>query len=228
VDYCTYDSPHATISGRFHRATKDNMERVRPQPATGRRRSIFTEVGLVDEDTMRDVRSPAPNATTFKHLRPARTVRFRSHNSIFGEKEKEKENGDESDWESVLDEDESNTPTTTPIVLPSQSTMPLRLYRLGIFALVLAIMLPILSINPISRVGVQSSTIPRSTIEAQPERSVVVKRADSPVDACKRWAGQSTVVNGTLYMYGFRKNESPKDDQNTWSKTTTITVGQGL
>jgi hypothetical protein len=204
------------------------MERVRPQPATGRRRSIFTEVGLVDEDTMRDVRSPAPNATTFKHLRPARTVRFRSHNSIFGEKEKEKEkeSGDESDWESVVDEDESNTAITTPIVLPSQSTMPLRLYRLGIFALVLAIMLPILSISPISRVGVRGGMIPRSTIEAQPERSVVVKRDDSPVDACKRWAGQSTVVNGTLYMYGFRQNESPKDDQNTWSKTQITTVMQ--
>jgi hypothetical protein len=125
-----------------------------------------------------------------------------------------------------VDEDESNTAITTPIVLPSQSTMPLRLYRLGIFALVLAIMLPILSISPISRVGVRGGMIPRSTIEAQPERSVVVKRDDSPVDACKRWAGQSTVVNGTLYMYGFRQNESPKDDQNTWSKTQITTVMQ--
>jgi hypothetical protein len=156
---------------------------------------------LVDEDTMRDVRSPAPNSTTFKHLRPARTVRFRSTNSIFGEKEKEKE--DESDWESVMDEDDTDTPNA-PTVLPSQSTMPLRLYRLGIFALVLAIMLPIISISP---------------IEAQSERSLVVKREDTPVDACKRWAGQSTIVNGTLYMYGFRKNDSPKGDQNTWSKT---------
>jgi hypothetical protein len=194
------------------------MERVRPQPAQSRRRSIFTEVGLVDEDTMRDVRSPAPNSTTFKHLRPARTVRFRSTNSIFGEKEKEKEKEDESDWESVMDEDDTDTPNA-PTVLPSQSTMPLRLYRLGIFALVLAIMLPIISISPIYRLGVRASSIPGSTIEAQSERSLVVKREDTPVDACKRWAGQSTIVNGTLYMYGFRKNDSPKGDQNTWSKT---------
>jgi hypothetical protein len=163
---------------------------------------------------MRHVRSPAPHATTFKHLRPARTVRFRSQNSIFGEKEK----GDESDWESVMDEDETHASPTTPVALPSQSTVPLKLYRLGVFALVLAIMLPILSISPISRVGVRGGMIPRSTIEAQPERSVVAKREDTPTDACKRWAGQSTIVNGTLYMYGFRKNESPKDDQNTWSK----------
>lgn len=190
------------------------MERVRPQPAESRRRSIFTEVGLVDEDTMRDVRSPAPLTTTFKHLRPARTVRFRSRNSIFGETEK----NDESDWESVMDEDETDAQSTAPVALPTSSTMPLRFYRLGIFAFVLAVMLPILSMNPIARVGVRGGTIPRSTIEAQPARSMVVKREDTKVDACKRWAGQSTIVNGTLYMYGFRKNDSPKGDQNTWSK----------
>ncbi|KAH7081531.1 hypothetical protein BKA63DRAFT_210760 [Paraphoma chrysanthemicola] len=190
-----------------------SMEQLRPQPAEGRRRSIFTEVGLVDEDTMREERSPAPTATTFKHLRPARTVRFRSRNSIFGEQT----DNDESDWESVIDEDESQPSTMAPAVVQQHSTMPLRLYRLGVFAFVLAIMLPILSMNPIARLGVHGGTIPRSTIEAQPERSMVVKREDTSTDACKRWAGQSTIVNGTLYMYGFRKNSSPKEDQNTWN-----------
>jgi hypothetical protein len=170
----------------------------------------------VDEDMRRATRSPAPIATTFKHLRPARTVRFRSTNSIFGEK---KEVGDESDWESDVDEDEPCTATAPPTILPAPSTMPLRFYRLGIFAFVLAIMLPIISINPISRVGVRGGALPRSTIEAQPENALVVKRDTTSTDACKRWAGQSTIVNGTLYMYGFRKNSSPKDDQNTWSKT---------
>lgn len=203
------------LTGRLLRVMEFNMERVRPQPAEGRRRSIFTEVGLIDEDTARDARSPAPIMTTFKHVRPARTVRFRSRNSIFGDQEKD----DESDWESVMDEDESDTRPITPTALPAQSTMPLRFYRLGIFACVLAIMLPILSMSPMSRVGVRGDTIPRSTIEAQPERSMVVKRDNSPTEACKRWAGQSTIVNGTLYMYGFRQNESPKDEQNTWSKT---------
>jgi len=192
------------------------MEKVRPQAAERRRRSIFTEVGLVDEDTMRDERSPAPITTTFKHLRPARTVRFRSRNSIFGEAEKD----DESDWESVGDEDEPHTSMAPPVVLSSPSLMPLRLYRLGIFAFVLAIMLPILSMNPAARFGVRGGTLPRSTIEARSERSLLVEKRQetSSTDACKRWAGQSTVVNGTLYMYGFQKNKSPKDDQNTWSK----------
>jgi hypothetical protein len=195
------------------------MERVRPQAADGRRRSIFTEVGLVDENTMRDERSPAPIMTTFKHLRPARTVRFRSRNSVFGEAEK----NDESDWESVVDEDEQQTSMAPPVVLSSPSSMPLRFYRLGIFAFVLAIMLPIFSMNPAARFGVWGGTLPRSTIEARAERSLVAEKRQetSSTDACKRWAGQSTVVNGTLYMYGFQKNTSPKDDQNTWSKTYT-------
>lgn len=193
------------------------MERVRPQPAECRRRSIFTEVGLVDESSIRDTRSPAPITTEFKHLRPARTVRFRSKNSIFGEAEKD----DASDWESVVDEDESQTTSATPVVSSSTPMNPMRLYRLGIFAFVLAVMLPIFSMNPAARFGVRGGTIPRSTIEARADRSVLVeKRQDtSPTDACKRWAGQSTVVNGTLYMYGFQRNSEPKGDQNTWSET---------
>ncbi|KAL5120896.1 hypothetical protein ACEQ8H_001083 [Pleosporales sp. CAS-2024a] len=81
-------------------------------------------------------------------------------------------------------------------------TMHLRFYRLGIFAVLLALVLPIRSLNPLSRVGVRGRTIPTS---------------DSPTAACKRWAGQSAIVNGTLYMYGFRQNESPQDRQNTWN-----------
>ncbi|KAH8727915.1 hypothetical protein GQ44DRAFT_738083 [Phaeosphaeriaceae sp. PMI808] len=182
-----------------------------------RRRSIFTEVGLVDKDTMRQVRSPTPISTTFKHLRPARTVRFRSRNSILGGKDRDGESG----WETIVDEDEDDPPfsTTSSTTLPlvAASAVPLQLYRVGLFAFFLALMLPILSINPISRFGVRASMIPQNTIEARSEQSMVLKREDSPTDACKRWAGQSTIVNGTLYMYGFRKNSSPKDDTNTWN-----------
>lgn len=185
------------------------MEHTRSQPAEARRRSIFTEVGLVSEDTVREDRSPAPIATALKHMRPVRTVRFRSRNSVFGEADKD----DESDWESVADDDDEPSTVVSP-----PSTMPLRLYRLGIFAFVLAVMLPILSTNPMSRFAARAVTIPSSTIEARAEGAMMVeKREDTSTDACKRWAGQSTVVNGTLYMYGFQKNSSPKDDQNTWN-----------
>ena len=87
------------------------MAQIRPQPATadGGRRSIFTEVGLVNEHTINTKRSPAPILVTgqaSRQQRPSRTVRFRSKNSIFGGEEETKEVDDESDWESVEDEDE--------------------------------------------------------------------------------------------------------------------------
>lgn len=197
------------------------MERVRPQPATaqdGRRMSIFTEVGLVDADRIRQERSPVrTHGSTLTQLRPAKLLRFRSRNSVYGESKRADE--DESDWESVLDqdEDEVSTTTTTTTIIPPQQTMSTKLYRLGLFSLVLALMLPILQLNPVSRVGVWGGVIPNNSIEAG-ERSTVVKRDDSPTDACKRWSGQSTVVNGTLYMYGFRTTTSAQQSDNTWSK----------
>jgi hypothetical protein len=188
------------------------MARVRPEPAQDRR-SIFTEVGLVAEDTMKDVRSPAPNAPSFRHLRPARTVRFRSRNDVFGETA----NDDESDWESVADEDEARPSVVeVPASYANQNTMSTKFLRLGIFAFVLAIMLPLVSMNGLTPLGVQGNTIPRSTVDANPD-AMVVKRADSPTDACKRWSGQSTVVNGTLYMYGFRRSTEPNQADGTWS-----------
>ncbi|KAJ4375169.1 hypothetical protein N0V83_002253 [Neocucurbitaria cava] len=196
------------------------MERVRPQPAAndnGRRMSVFTEVGLVDEERIRDERSPVrTHGDSLKRLRPAKMLRFRSRNDVINANG-EKEDGDESDWESVCDEDTKMEPTSTPTVLPAQYTMSTKLYRLGLFSIVLALLLPIFQLNPLARVGVRGGAIPRATIQAVPEDSLLVKRDDSPTDACKRWSGQSTVVNGTLYMYGFREIDDAKQTDNTWT-----------
>lgn len=194
------------------------MDQVRLQPTTSPpacRRSIFTEVGLVDEKKVRDERSPTPIA--LGQLRPARTVRFRSRNDIFGEHE---EQNDDDDWESVFDEDENCESTCTPAMRQSQPFMSnSRLYRLGgLLALVLALMLPIVQFNPMARLGARASSIPGNMIHVQAERSMLVKRDDTTVQACKRWSGQSTIVNGTLYMYGFRTITDAKQDSNTWSK----------
>ncbi|KAF2134810.1 hypothetical protein P153DRAFT_362543 [Dothidotthia symphoricarpi CBS 119687] len=194
------------------------MEQVRPQPAADanvRRRSIFTEVGLVDADTMRDERSPAPVSIALSQLRPARTVRFRSRNDIFGE---QKEQNDDDDWESVVDEDEHRDLTATPTLRQSQPFMSnSKLYRLGLFALVVALMLPIFQFNPMTRIGARGSIIPEAFIEARAQGSMLVKRDDATVEVCKRWSGQSTIVNGTLYMYGFRTDTDAKQTSNTWT-----------
>jgi hypothetical protein len=196
------------------------MERVRPQPAaaSGRRRSIFTEVGLIDEHTIHTKRSPAPILVTehaLRQQRPSRTVRFRSRNSVFGEENGIDEVNDESDWESV-DEDEITRPTSSSLSTHTMTSS--RLYRAGFFAVVLALMLPIIQMISIAPLSVYGSSIPRASITSVAERSTLLERADSSTDVCKRWSGQSAVVNGTLYMYGFRTTTDAQQKTDTWSK----------
>lgn len=44
-----------------------------------------------------------------------------------------------------------------------------------------------------------------------------VKREDTPTDVCSRWAHQSAVVNGTLYLYGGRATQTAGQKDNTWN-----------
>jgi len=56
---------------------------------------------------------------------------------------------------------------------------------------------------------------------AQKRREVLTplnRRTDSPTIVCKRWAQQSALVNGTLYLYGGRSSTSPDQTTDTWSK----------
>ncbi|KAK4497755.1 hypothetical protein PRZ48_010408 [Zasmidium cellare] len=46
---------------------------------------------------------------------------------------------------------------------------------------------------------------------------VLDRRADSPTDVCFRWAQQSALVNGTLYLYGGEATTEPSQDSNTWN-----------
>lgn len=201
------------------------MERVRPQAAPyaqGRRMSIFTEVGLVDENRIQEERSPVRTHESLARLRPVKMLRFKSRNDVFNENG-ERQADDEDDWESVCgdddEDDEANeslpsimTTCTAPIYLA-----PTKLYRLGLLSLLLALMLPIMQLNPLKHVGVRGGMIPANSIQANTERSILVRREDSPTDACRRWSGQSAIVNGTLYMYGFRRTTEAQQTQNTWS-----------
>jgi len=193
------------------------MEHIRPQPATadGCRRSIFTEVGLIDKHTINTKRSPAPILVTgqaSRQQRPSRTVRFRSKNSIFGGEDRAEHVDDESDWESVEDEDEASQQITTPYTVSNS-----KLYRAGLFAVVLALMLPILQMISIAPFSVNASSIPQGSITSMAERSTLVQRADSQTEVCKRWSGQSAIVNGTLYMYGFRTTTDAQQKSDTWT-----------
>lgn len=199
------------------------MERAQLQPAAdgeSRRMSVFAEVGLVDEDRLREKRSPVrTHGHLLKQMRPTKMLRFQSGNHDINERRQPKVD-DDRDWKSAVYGDENDqkeaTAPTVPLVL-AQHTMSTKLYRLGLFSLVLALMLPILSINPMSRLGVMGSIIPEGVQLANAQGMTLVRREDSPVDVCKRWSGQSTIVNGTLYMYGFRTTTDQRQTDDTWT-----------
>ena len=208
------------------------MESVSPQPvmeASGRRKSVFAEVGLVDEATIRTQRSPAPTSLSNpkrRLFRPSRIVRFRSRNEVFEESDEDAQSGSDST-------DYSTDSDMSSATQPRSNAGPTMFYRAGLLALVLAIMLPILQINPTSLIGVKGGAIPRRSID-----SVVVKREDTDTNICKRWAHQckysfpsfyrerrltsaATIVNGTVYIYGGRSTTDPRQTSDTWSRSCT-------
>lgn len=138
---------------------------------------------------------------------------------MFGLKDGIEEAGDESEWESVDEEDEAHQPTASGSMTYTISNS--KLYRAGLFAVVLALMLPIIQMISIAPLGVYGSSIPRGAITSIAERSTLVERADSQTEVCKRWSGQSAIVNGTLYMYGFRTTTDAQQKSGTWSELPT-------
>ncbi|KIW69758.1 hypothetical protein PV04_05616 [Phialophora macrospora] len=71
--------------------------------------------------------------------------------------------------------------------------------------------------NPLSRNARSSETIePLKEVkrEALLRKS---KREDTQTDVCKRWSGQSAIVNGTLYYYGGRATTSADQTTNEWN-----------
>jgi len=180
------------------------------------------EVGLVDEETIRQERRPAPipiliSNPTPKRLRPARTVRFRSQDEILnGEAEEQREDEEDSDWESVSDSEdvESESLATAPYRPAPYLNTYSGFYRLTLLALVVALMLPVLQSSPVS--SMKGSLMSRQTIDASTNVQLAA-RDDSNTQVCKRWSHQSTIVNGTLYIYGGRSNTDPHQSSNTWN-----------
>ena len=180
--------------------------------------SIFTEVGLLNEDKIQQERSPIPtHGHSLKKLRPAQMLRFRSRNDVINAENEHVDH--DSDWESIYDQDEAYTPLSPQPVLPVQYTLSTKLYRLAMFSVALALLLPLLQLNPMTRIGVRGVHIPRATIQAESEHAMLSKRNNSATQVCKRFSGQSTIVNGTLYMYGFRTTTDSQQKDNTWSKS---------
>lgn len=163
-----------------------------------RRSSAFFEEGLKGDDAIVDARLR-------RFSRPSLRVRFRSKVDVH---------------EPTQTEEPWLEPTPQSEELPPLfPTVP----RIMCFILLLAVLIPSLGNSPFLKAGVTpigAKAVP-VTVPIQEQRKslpTVERRQNSDTDICKRWSGQSAVVNGTMYYYGGRKSTSADQTSDTWSK----------
>lgn len=185
-----------------------------------RRRSVFREVGLGDEDdtTSRD--------STPK--RPQLKLRFRSKPDVFEYSSSEYSDSDEKSEE--LKEDSDIKSDALQEMVQTHSAAHARfqgsssMYRFSAAALILAISLPLLHGTPwFGQASVPSIGVTGGVIRRDPNpvldihTDMLVRRDNSPTDICTRWSHQTALVNGTLYIYGGEATTSPGQTENTWN-----------
>ncbi|KAK8206871.1 hypothetical protein M8818_004706 [Zalaria obscura] len=99
------------------------------------------------------------------------------------------------------------------------------MYRFGAAAFLIAIIIPLLQGIPwlsdsTPAVGVEGGVIRREPeLVVEDATDVKVRRDNSPTDVCVRWAQQSALVNGTLYLYGGEASTEVGQTDNTWSRS---------
>ncbi|KAI0841161.1 hypothetical protein F5Y06DRAFT_308085 [Hypoxylon sp. FL0890] len=176
------------------------------------RQSLFKEVGLVEEERegQQDI---APQ--TYEDSEPSERIEQASEPTSPVEKktsDREDSPKRKSNWLSKL------APARRPRIKTASSAPPpttAGLHRLSMIALLIAIILPTLSYNN-GRKKVEISGADAGVIRPTP--SVVLERRDNtPTTVCTRWAGQSAIINGTVYFYGGRSKTSGDQQANTWN-----------
>jgi hypothetical protein len=188
-----------------------------PEANTQRRSSKFREVGLEYEFSAPAIPEQRPTR------RPA--VRFDSKPEIHL-------------FEREQHEDAATTPKNPGPSQSSSEAAPVptghsdsslfgrnipMMFRVGTIALVVASLVPFLRGSPVGTTsplplplqGVEGGPIPR---DVKSEEGVIVTRQDdTSTEVCFRWAQQSAMVNGTLYLYGGQASTEQGQDQNTWN-----------
>ncbi len=135
------------------------------------RKSVFTEVGLTDNDA--DTLAPSVSPPS----RPALRVRFRSQHDIIRYCH---DNGDGDDVASFV-----------PFMTNS------RLYRLGVLAFILAMAIPLFH-HPALLGGSRHALfgVSGGVIQSRPrgfEQDLHRRQEETRTDVCKRWSQQSTL-----------------------------------
>lgn len=175
------------------------MEFEENQTTSRMRSSAFTEIGLEGHDAVVDKK--------MQFERPKLAVRFRS--SV-----------------SVVEPNAIDSKPLTP-VSPSPATVSQKSFlsriaitQVALFISLLAVAFP--TFNGLSSKSQLMSPLAQAGPVSPEFRSLATlpeKRQNSQADVCKRWAGQSAVVNGTVYYYGGRATTSADQTTDQWSKS---------
>jgi len=97
--------------------------------------------------------------------------------------------------------------------------------RLMMLSLGLLVAMPLLYDTPLlakdgpSLMGVSAGVIKRSGAQKKTlvDGKHVVPRANTNTNVCNRWSQQSTLVNGTIYLYGGRASTDASQASNEWN-----------
>lgn len=195
-----HESPYTArhqASGPRETSRDQSTDRLELHPR--RRSSAFVETGLEGEDAVVD-------AKLRRDSRPKLQVRFRSKVDVH---EPEVVNWQPEPYENVEE---------MPAYFP---TLPRLIFLLFCAALILPSLgnSPLLK-NGITPIGAKAGPVGVRT-PSEP-RTLPEKRQDTEV--CKRWSGQSAVVNGTFYYYGGRTLSSSTQTADTWSEHSFSTL----
>lgn len=193
------NQPCRRVESASRRGSRD-PDSCNEEPA--RRNSAFFEVGLGGEDAIID-------AKLRQESRPKLQVRFSSDINVV-------------EPEAI----ETSEPSPADhLPRPQMSSYFPTLPRLLFLALAIALVAPslhsspqwIAEANPLGRRARSPTTSESLQGVKRDELPAISKSEDSQTDVCKRWAGQSAVVNGTLYYYGGRATTSSDQTTDTWS-----------
>ncbi|KAK4613936.1 Kelch repeat-containing protein [Fulvia fulva] len=183
---------------------------------TSARKSFFQEVDVDDlePETSLSRSSSTASESSSSRKRPSPGVRFRTKDDVrLVERYETADVGGNNHELSAKPIPSTNAPTQSP--LPGSKSI---MYRLGAKALLVVAAVPFLHGAPsFGHASLPLQPVSGGPIRRNPDGPVLDKRADSPTDVCFRWAGQSAVVNGTLYYYGGQATSEPNQDTNTWN-----------
>ncbi|KAI1155210.1 hypothetical protein F4825DRAFT_459910 [Nemania diffusa] len=181
------------------------------------RKSVFREIGLDDDGENDEKTGDSTGTQSFEEEQIRKTARRPSISSPPTNKRKDTA-GEEpaqgkSRWFSRLIAENRPKIKSTATSPPSSIS---GMQRATLIALIIAVLLPAISYNNGCRI-VKVNGAEAGVIREPIVGSVLQDRANSPTDVCKRWAGQSALLNGTLYYYGGRAKTSANQTDNTWN-----------